>query len=401
MDGQALRILCVTPWFPNTASDGRYNFILHSIDALVDAGHRVRVLITRPWIPAPLRLLDASWQHAAARPASDTLTRAQRVETIRFPSIPRYVFSEYADALYRRATGGRIASAIHEERPDVVHAHTERAGYAAVAAARELGVASAVTLHGINTAPQLLDTAGKRARLRDTLRHAGRVVLVGEPLRAHFGPLAGGDANFRVVPNGFFLHGSGVADPFRHPTLRFVSVSKLAEGKGVDLTLRALARLDASGARDWMYVIAGDGPERGHLESLSRTLGLAGRVTFAGDLPHDRALALLPGSDIFVLPSYREAFGVAYLEAMASGLLTMGVAGQGPSAFIAHDETGLLVEPRSVDALYLAMRYASDNRDRMAAIARAGRAHACEEFTWARHAARLTDVFDEAIRDRR
>jgi glycosyltransferase involved in cell wall biosynthesis len=396
----ALRILCVTPWFPNTSSDGQYNFILHSVNALVDAGHRVRVLITRPWIPAPLRLLDAGWQHAAARPASDTLTRAQRVETIRFPSIPRYVLSEYADALYRRATGGRIARAIHEERPDVVHAHTERAGYAAVAAARELGVPSAVTLHGINTAPQLLDTAGKRARLRDTLRHAGRVVLVGEPLRAHFAPLAGGDANFRVVPNGFFLHGTAVANPFRYPTLRFVSVSKLAEGKGVDLTLRALSRLDESGVRDWTCAVAGDGPERGHLESLSRTLGLADRVTFAGDLPHDRALALLPDADVFVLPSYREAFGVAYLEAMASGLLTIGVQGQGPSAFITDDKTGLLVEPRSVDAVYQAIRRVSADRDRMAAIARAGRAHASAEFTWARHAARLATVLEEAVRDR-
>jgi glycosyltransferase involved in cell wall biosynthesis len=105
----------------------------------------------------------------------------------------------------------------------------------------------------------------------------------------------------------------------------------------------------------------------------------------------------LRDAHVFVLPSYREAFGIAYLEAMACGLLTIGVEGQGPSAFIISGKTGLLVPPQEVAALAACLRSVLEHPGRFSKIAAAGRKHVAQEYTWLRHAERLTEVYREIV----
>ena len=139
-------------------------------------------------------------------------------------------------------------------------------------------------------------------------------------------------------------------------------MSNLQEGKGIELTLLALARLQSEGVSDWTYRIIGDGPEKAALLKLTTDLGLVDKVTFVGPVRHAEIFDYLAREEIFVLPSYREAFGIAYLEAMAAGLLTVGVMGQGPSQFIRNGENGVLVPPRDPEALVAALRDILDAR---------------------------------------
>ena len=178
--------------------------------------------------------------------------------------------------------------------------------------------------------------------------------------------------------------------------MRFISVSNLAEGKGIDLTLQALAALPGDTPRDWNYTIVGDGPQRPSLEKLAADLGLASRVTFTGAWPHGRIYEQLFAADIFVLPSYREAFGIAYLEAMAAGLLAIGVTGQGPGAFVTSGETGLLVEPRSVPDLAGALAWTLHHPEEARTLADRGRRRAITEFTWRKHGMAMSRVLAEA-----
>jgi glycosyltransferase involved in cell wall biosynthesis len=348
-------------------------------------------------MPAAFGWSNPHRAHASKSIRIDAHGLGAPVETTRFLSLPGYTLSGWADGLYRLGVRARLDRLIRDRNIQLVHAHTERAGICAVAAARAHRLPSVVTLHGISTAPQLVDSAAKRGRIRACLNDASRVVLVGEPLRQHYRALAGHDTTFRVVPNGFFLHGSE-----RHvrgrwgQTVRFVSVSNLDEGKGIDLNLQAFARLKAAAGR-WTYCVIGDGPLRGDLERMSADLGLADRVAFLGALPHDRAMERLAQADVFVLPSYREAFGVAYIEAMASGLLAVGVEGQGPDAFITHEVSGLLVKPKDPVSLSQTLALILERPDQMQHIADEGCRSVRAEFTWSRHADKLTAVFEEAV----
>src|SRR5205085_2072842 len=98
-------------------------------------------------------------------------------------------------------------------------------------------------------------------------------------------------------------------------------------------------------------LIIGDGPQRQNLEQLSRRLGVQDRVTFTGFRNDQQKYPLLQSSDLFVLVSEHEGFGLVYLEAASQGLpIVAGTVG-GQRDFLTHGETGWLVDPNDIPAL--------------------------------------------------
>jgi glycogen synthase len=107
------------------------------------------------------------------------------------------------------------------------------------------------------------------------------------------------------------------------PTKRFVLyVGRLAAMKGVDTFLRSAARI-APTFPDVLFVVAGEGPEYGHLIQTAARLGIGDRVMFLGKVTDEEREVLLSGASVFVLPSVVEPFGIAALEAMAAGVPTI------------------------------------------------------------------------------
>ncbi len=108
--------------------------------------------------------------------------------------------------------------------------------------------------------------------------------------------------------------------------------------------LRALWVL-AERRPDLRYVIIGDGPEREPLTALARELGLEDRVEFTGQLEHAAALERARRCHAFVMPSVDEAFGVAYIEAMAGWVPALGALGEPGPAEIARAGDGIRLVP--------------------------------------------------------
>ena len=321
------------------------------------------------------------------------------LDSVRVPALPRAVLRPMTDILSDNLVADAITRMIESISADVIHVQTE--GFAAVAArvARKLRLPMIVTLHGVNINPRHLHSAYQMGRLRPALASAKCVILVGEPLREFFGTYVGSDENFRVVPNGIETEFSKRTGPiFEDGPRRLVSVANLHEGKGIDLTLRALALLESEGISNWTYRIIGEGREKAALHKLVMDLGLAGKVTLTGAVRHVEISGYLAREDIFVLPSYREAFGIAYLEAMAAGLLAVGVMGQGPSDFIRSGENGVLVPPRDVDALVAVLReILTGNTQHWQEVAREGQRTAHNGYTWDDHARKLIAVYEQVI----
>lgn len=87
-------------------------------------------------------------------------------------------------------------------------------------------------------------------------------------------------------------------------------------------------------------------------EELSKLKKLAGKnIIFKGHLPHEKVLEEMRNSDIFILPSINETLGMVYLEALASGCITVGVKNEGADGIIKDEENGFLINSPSSDEI--------------------------------------------------
>ena len=391
------KILFLTPWFPSHREDQTGNYILDSLEALANLGHELTVLVTQPWRPKLAKILSKDWN----KPPIDVTQFSEKfnLKVHHHFSIPRHYFRPISNYAYKYQIGSKLEALARKNHCELIHAHTELAGWLAVNVAKRLCIPSVVTLHGIDTDKKLYCGITKKQLYEYTISNADRLVLVGEPLINFFKNFTQKSDHFRVVHNGFRLTSQMMSSDKkmseRH--FRFVSVSNLHEGKGIDINLYALAKLKAAGIKNWTYKIIGDGYERKNLETLVNTLRLRDCVFFIGGCQHKDVYTHLSESDIFILPSYREAFGIAYVEAMSFGLLTIGVKGQGPSAFIKHGKTGLLISPNSVYELASTLQAAFQSPHEMLKIANAGKQYIINHFTWRDHALNLTKIYDELL----
>ncbi|HWP36094.1 MAG TPA: glycosyltransferase [Gemmatimonadales bacterium] len=195
-----------------------------------------------------------------------------------------------------------------------------------------------------------------------------------------------GRAKARVIPFGVdeirFSPKEGVTRPaaFPPPSQGAVAlfVGRLVSYKGLDVLLRAVTGTTLN------VVVVGGGPERQRLEAEAARLGLGNRVVFAGEVDMDELPRFYRAADYFVLPSTTpaEMFGVALLEAMASGKPVLSTAlSTGVADVNVPDVTGLVVPPGDAAALRGAMERLAGDGDLRRRMGEAGRKRVLAEFT--------------------
>ncbi len=162
-----------------------------------------------------------------------------------------------------------------------------------------------------------------------------------------------GNCRISVIPNFVNLseyhppaerHHDGLA-PAGHKLI--THISNFREVKRVKDVVRVFARIRR--AMPATLVMIGDGPERDDAEREARDLNVAGDVKFLGRI--DPVVAILQQSDLFLLPTQAESFGLAALEAMACGVPVVGSRAGGLPEVVEDDKSGILEPPGSVEAM--------------------------------------------------
>ena len=163
-----------------------------------------------------------------------------------------------------------------------------------------------------------------------------------------------------------------------------VTVSHLIARKRHGDVLRALAVLSQRHPT-LRYAIIGDGPERIALEGLAERLGVSEKVEFHGQLAPAEAIEQARRGTLFVMPSTEEAFGVAYIEAMAAGVPAIGCRGEpGPEEIAAAGNGLVLVPPGDIERLTQRIDELLSDPHRLREAGQRARASVAANFTWKR-----------------
>ncbi len=164
--------------------------------------------------------------------------------------------------------------------------------------------------------------------------------------------------------------------------------------KGVDLLLRACARLDT----DWRLLLAGEGDQQPVLQRLAGELGAGERVSFVGRIASQAMADFYRRLDVFVLPSHstpnwQEQFGRVLIEAMACGVPVVG----SDSGEIPHviGDAGLIFPEDDVDALAGQLQRLHQEPALAIELAQSGRDRVLAHFTMQSVARRTVEVYEK------
>ncbi|MFZ2310465.1 MAG: glycosyltransferase family 4 protein [Patescibacteria group bacterium] len=182
-----------------------------------------------------------------------------------------------------------------------------------------------------------------------------------------------------------------VADPLllekyhNHNKVILLSLGRLVKRKGVDKVLEALALLDKEFNDKILYLIAGTGESEMYLKELASKLKT--EVIFTGEVSEPEKWALLDLCDIFIMPAREingdfEGFGIVYLEANLCGKPVIAGRSGGVSDAVNDGESGLLVNPESIQEISLAIKALVINQDERERMGKIGRERALESFKW-------------------
>ncbi len=149
---------------------------------------------------------------------------------------------------------------------------------------------------------------------------------------------------YDVVP---FKHTDKKSLGLREEKKYIIGVGMLVKRKAFDVFIKALARLDESVEG----IILGEGPELPYLKSLAEDLGVSSRIHFVGHVQGEKKFQYLSVSDVFVLSSVHEGFGIVLQEAMQVGLPIVATNNGGQTDFVIDGKNGFLVSPGDAVAI--------------------------------------------------
>jgi glycosyltransferase involved in cell wall biosynthesis len=156
-----------------------------------------------------------------------------------------------------------------------------------------------------------------------------------------------------------------------------VCAARLAEAKGVDILLQAVAQVFKQGTPCKCFIV-GDGPLRAQLMGQANSLGLSGQVFFEGFQKDVRPY--LQAASAFILTSHLEGLPLSVLEAMACGVPCIVTNVGGSAEAVKHQEVGLVIPPASVEAATNAILQLATHPDELAQMAGRTRERVCTSF---------------------
>ncbi|MCS3824342.1 glycosyltransferase [Salinibacter ruber] len=283
-------------------------------------------------------------------------------------------------------------------RPDVVHDHGLWLPSNIISAVETYrrGVPHVVSPHGM-LEPWAIQHRGWKKKAawygyQRTILERADVLHATAPMEAQNLRDFGLSAPIAVIPNGVPLPDTWKQEPSSENRRQALFLSRIHPKKGLPNLIEAWSRVQPDG---WDLIIAGP-DENDHRREVAAAVeehGLGDVVSFPGPVRGEDKWALYRESDLFVLPTHSENFGVVVAEALASGIPALTTTGA-PWRVLGEEDCGWWTEPK-VDTIASALADAVSRSDEeRLAMGQRGRGVVEERFSWAHVAEELRTVYE-------
>ena len=400
-----MKVLVISHMYPSTFNEIGGIFVHEQVKALVAKGIEVQVVSPVPWTPFPINYLSSKWKKYSTIPER-TVYEGISIWYPRYVTFPRAWF--FASSGQRMYLGIKdvVAKIYKEFQFDLIHAHVALSdGYAGMKIAQKYKKPLIVNIHGQDFQQTIFKNNKCKKNIEKIINFSEKTIVVSRKLK-RIGKkyLEINKDKIIVVPNGInrediYTEKNKNIQDYKDKKV-ILSVSHLIKTKGIDLNIKAIAKLKSKYS-NIIYLIIGKGDEKKKLKELVNKLNLQNMVKFIGEVSHHKVMEYMAVCDIFSLPSWNEGFGIVYLEAMAQGKPVIGCQGEGIEDFVENGKTGLLVKPKDVDSLVEALDFLLSHPIEAQEIGKRAGDLVLKNYTWGKNAERTIEVYREVLNNAR
>ncbi|MFC2084426.1 glycosyltransferase [Bacteroidota bacterium] len=398
-----IKVLIISHMYPSSYDEVYGSFVHYQVKELTKQGIEIKVVSPRPWAPFPINRMSKKWKAYSEIPQKQI---RENIEIFypRYIEFPRAYLDNYSGEFMYLAVKSIINSIYNKFKFDLIHAHTAYPdGYAAIRLKLKYNIPLIVTVHGLDVCscapykPLIERSQILCKKIIEVFSTADKIVGVSSLVRNSIIRYYHDSQKVIYINNGIPIDKVKLKSTWnRGQRIKIISVGYLDKRKGHEFVIRSLTDLIKDGFK-LEYTIVGDGENRKFLETLVEEFGLKNIVSILGMKSQDEVFRSLSEADIFCLPSWDEALGVVYLEAMATGLPVIACKGQGIIDVIEDKYNGLLVEPKNLESVQSALRILITNTDLCRKIGQKARQRVLDNFTWQRNANKYIELYKEIL----
>lgn len=396
-----MRVLIISNMYPRFQGDDFGVFVHEQALELKRQGMDVKVISPVPYTTFLLSRVCQKYRNYY----DQELYKEIDGITVFYPRYVAFPRNIKFDQIGQKMTKGieRVVGELSREwKFDLIHAHAALPnGYAGMFFKKKYNVPLFVTIHGADFQSKINLNDKVKESVRQALEGSNQIILVSTKLyriqQREFPSIS--EECTHVIANGIdksFLEQKAHQEDKKEIVI--LSVSHLIEQKGVQFNLKAVAQL-VDKYPNLKYQIVGDGSFRPEVERLINSLGITEHVELIGKVPRPFIKSYMDGCDIFSLPSWNEAFGIVYTEAMACGKPVIGCAGEGIEDFVTDRENGFLVKARNVEALIEILDQLIQDEGLRMETGKRARQVIDRQYTWEKNVKQLTDLYEKELNE--
>ena len=298
------------------------------------------------------------------------------------------------------------ALTLHKEKNfQFIHAHDWLVGYAAITLKVEFEIPLITTIHSTERGRSKI--IGKSGELHNRivnieqslLTQSNKLIVCSESMLKEVCLLEDVKNKTDVIPNGVDMKKQDLVSNYSRITEKkkvVLAMGRFVPEKGFQHLVQAAAVL-CKEKEDVMFILAGVGPIKKNLLNQVMKLGLESRFLFIGFVHGEEKKALLQSSDVVVIPSLYEPFGIVALEAMIERKPVIASPVGGLKSIIQHEQDGLIVDCTNRNELARAISRILDNDQEAATFGE----HAYEKvrinYSWERVISLTKNVYNHVL----